>query len=82
MNWNTQDPEVAKHCDALVEILESDKDEFDLALELQDYEFTYLARFPDLYSAVCKELKNKNVITTASWNKWMRISQENPTGSR
>lgn len=82
MNWDTQDPEVAKHCDALLQILESDRDEFEIAGDLQDYEQTYLGRFPDLYREVCAELKTKGIITVVSWNRWLRITPENPTGSR
>lgn len=65
--------EIDQHCDALKEIIHSDKDEYTVADLLRDYKSTYLDPYPEVFVAVFDELPRRNIITKAHFNKFIKL---------
>lgn len=66
---------VAKHVGSIVDLLNQDKDEFDIADDLREFVAVNLQPFNELYIAVMGKLKSDDVITRANWDKYLKLQR-------
>lgn len=65
----------------IVDILNQDKEEAEIAQHLREYETEHLQPFPELYITIQDKLAHENVITKANWRKYLKIGAEPDRGS-
>lgn len=69
VDWEVRD----KHVSAVTDILNSDKEEADIAQLLREYVAEALNPFPELYSTVMDKLAADGVISKANFKKYLHI---------
>lgn len=62
-----------KHISAITDLLNSDKEENDIAQMLREYESEFLNSFPELYATVLDELASQGIISKANFKKYLKI---------
>jgi phage recombination protein Bet len=68
----TETEEVQKHFSAIVDILNADRDEYDIADMLRDYDQTYFGTTaPELGLAVTDKLKRDGIITKGKYREYL-----------
>lgn len=72
--------EIDKHTAAVTDILNSDKDEKDIAQDLRDYVAEYLNPFPELWMAVNDKLARDKIISKANFRKYLSLNLEADQG--
>ncbi|HEY4365883.1 MAG TPA: phage recombination protein Bet [Steroidobacteraceae bacterium] len=65
----------------IVDILNQDKEEHEIAQHLREYEAEHLMPFHELYMTVQDKLAHENVISKANWRKYLKIGLEPDRGS-
>lgn len=68
--------EVDKHCAAITDILNADKDENDIANMLRDYKDTYLNPNPEVWIRVNDQLAKDGIISKANFRKYLSLNLE------
>lgn len=66
---------VAKHVGSIVDLLNQDKDEHDIADDLREFVAVNLQPFNELYIGVMGKLKADGVITRANWDKYLKLQR-------
>ncbi len=64
-----------RHVSSIQDLLNQDKDEFQIADDLRDFETEYLARFPELYITVLDKLAKDKIISKANWRKYLQTAR-------
>lgn len=67
--------EVEAHFNAIVDILNADKDEYFIAEMLRDYSATYLNPSPEVALAVADKLKRDGIINKAKFAAYMKLER-------
>lgn len=57
----------------VVDILNQDKEEADIADDLREYEAEHLQKFPELYIALQDKLAKDGVISKTNWRKYLKV---------
>lgn len=68
--------EVAKHVAAVADILNSDKEEKDIAILLREYVAEYLNPFPEVWMRVSDKLAKDGIISKANFKKYISLHLE------
>lgn len=68
--------EVAKHVSAITDILNSDKEEKDIAALLREYVSEYLNPFPEVWMRVNDDLAKLKIISKANFRKYLSLNLE------
>jgi phage recombination protein Bet len=71
VDWEARD----KHFSTVVDILNADKEEHEIADMLRDYTSTYLNAFPELYSVVLDKLAADKIITKAKFREYLKVQR-------
>lgn len=66
---------VAKHVGSIVDLLNQDKDEYDIADDLREFVAVHLQPFNELYISVMGKLKTDGVISRANWDKYLKLQR-------
>jgi phage recombination protein Bet len=61
------------HVGAITDILNADKEEFEIADMLRQYTMEYLNSFPELYSTVLDKLASEKIISKAKFREYLKI---------
>jgi hypothetical protein len=72
-----------KHVAALREILDQDKEERSISVDLNTYTREYLSQFPEMYQAVMHKLRDDKVISMAKFKEYLKLADkviDNDTG--
>jgi phage recombination protein Bet len=72
---NIPPAEVEAHFNALVDILNADKDEYAVADMLRDYVAEHLNPAPEVYMLVLDKLKNDSIITKGKFKQWLTLQR-------
>lgn len=70
---NVVEPVRDKHVSAVADMLNSDKEEADIAELLREYVAEALNPFPDLYTAVMDKLATDGIISKANFRKYLQV---------
>jgi hypothetical protein len=70
---NVAEPMRDKHVSAVADILNSDKEEADIAESLRGYVAEALNPFPDLYTTVLDKLAADGIISKANFRKYLQV---------
>lgn len=74
VDWEMRD----RHVSSIVDILNDDKEEHEIAQMLREYEEVHLMPFQELYITVLDKLAADKIISKANWKKYLKVGMESP----
>lgn len=67
---------VNRHVSTVVDLLNQDKDEFDIADDLRAFVDEHLMKFHEVYISVLDKLKKQKIISRANWDKQLNLYRQ------